>query len=46
MAYAAARMAESVLLGMAGEPNVVECTYVESSLVPGFAFFASKVCQG
>ena len=43
MAYAAARMAESVLLGMAGEQGVVECTYTESSMVPGFQYFASKV---
>ena len=42
MAYAAARMAESVLLGLAGEPNVVECTFVQSSVVPDFPFFASK----
>ena len=40
MAYAAARMAESVLLGLAGEPGVTECTYVESSVVPGFEFFS------
>jgi hypothetical protein len=46
MAYAAARMAESVLLGLAGEPNVVECTYSESSVVPGFQYFASKVGAG
>ena len=43
MAYAAARMAESVLLGLAGEPGVVECTFVESALLPDFPFFASKV---
>lgn len=42
MAYAGARMAESVLLGLNGEPGVEECTYVESSLVPGFQYFASK----
>ncbi|PSC68963.1 malate dehydrogenase [Micractinium conductrix] len=46
MAYAAARMAESVLLGMAGEQGVVECTYTESSMVPGFQYFASKVRLG
>ncbi|KAL4426044.1 hypothetical protein ABPG77_007840 [Micractinium sp. CCAP 211/92] len=46
MAYAGARMAESVLLGLNGEPGVEECTYVESSLVPGFQYFASKVRLG
>ena len=46
MAYAAARMAESVLLGLDGVEGVVECTYVESTLVPGFDFFASKVRLG
>ena len=96
MAYAAARMAESVLLGLSGEKvrprgrrggcvragsvggwyravegrphavwllrpsgcpvlvltqaarrllpqGIVECTYVESEVVPGFQYFASKV---
>ena len=31
-AYAAARMAESVLRGMAGEGDIFECAYVESSI--------------
>ena len=30
MAYAAARMAESTLLGLSGEANIYECTFVES----------------
>ena len=42
-AYAAARFAESVLLGLNGEKDIVECTYVESSVVPGFAYFSSQV---
>jgi len=46
MAYAAARMAESTLLGLAGEPGVVECAFVESDVVPGCAFFASRVQLG
>ena len=46
MAYAAARFAESVLLGLAGEQGVVECAFTESSLVPGFQFFASPVRLG
>lgn len=46
MAYAAARMAESTLLGLNGEPNIVECAYVQSDVVPGFQYFASKVELG
>lgn len=46
MAYAAARMAESTLLGLQGEPNVYECAFVESDVVPGVAFFATKVLLG
>ena len=40
MAYAAARMAESTLLGLSGEPNVFECAYVESRVsdVPASVF--------
>jgi malate dehydrogenase len=46
MAYAAARMAESTLLGLAGEPGVVECAFVESDVVAGVPFFASRVQLG
>jgi len=46
MAYAAARMAESVLLGMEGRDNIYECAYVQSSIAPGVDFFASKVKLG
>ncbi|KAF6252452.1 NAD-dependent malate dehydrogenase [Scenedesmus sp. NREL 46B-D3] len=46
MAYAAARMAESTLLGMQGEPNMYECAYVQSDVVPGAPFFASHVQLG
>lgn len=46
MAYAAARMAESTLLAMSGEPNIYECAYVESDLIPGVPFFATKVLLG
>lgn len=31
-AYAAARMAESVLLGLNGEPNIYECAFVQSDV--------------
>eukprot|EP00197_Chlamydomonas_leiostraca_P014622 CAMPEP_0202865856 /NCGR_PEP_ID=MMETSP1391-20130828/6555_1 /ASSEMBLY_ACC=CAM_ASM_000867 /TAXON_ID=1034604 /ORGANISM="Chlamydomonas leiostraca, Strain SAG 11-49" /LENGTH=360 /DNA_ID=CAMNT_0049545739 /DNA_START=28 /DNA_END=1110 /DNA_ORIENTATION=+ len=46
MAYAAARMAESTLLGLNGEPNIYECTFVQSDVVPGVPFFSSKVLLG
>ena len=42
-AYAGARMAESVLLGLNGEEGIIECTYVESSIIPGLTYFSSKV---
>lgn len=45
-AYAAARMAESVLLAKNGEKNIVECTYVESTVVPEMQYFSSKVVLG
>merc|ERR1719456_827931 len=45
MAYAGARLARAVLSGLAGVP-VTECAYVESSLVPGLPYFASKVVFG
>jgi malate/lactate dehydrogenase len=35
MAYAAARMAESTLLGLAGEPSVFECAFVQSEVGGG-----------
>jgi hypothetical protein len=31
-AYAAARMTESVLLGLNGEPNIYECAFVQSEV--------------
>jgi malate dehydrogenase len=46
MAAAAAEFAHAVLRGMAGERNVVEHAFVESTLVPGLPFFASKVKLG
>ena len=42
-AYAAARMAESCLLGLQGKDNIYECAYVESSIIPELDYFASKV---
>ena len=46
MAYAAARFAESCLRGLAGEPGVVECAYVASSVEPSLPYFSSKVLMG
>jgi len=46
MAYAAARMAESCLLGLQGEPDIYECAFVQSNLIPELDFFASKVQIG
>ena len=45
MAYAGALFADACLRGLNGEPNVVECTYVESKITPA-RFFASKVRLG
>ena len=42
MAYAAGRFAESCLRGLSGDA-AVECAYVDSDVVPGCDFFASKV---
>ena len=44
-AYAAARMAESVLRGLAGEDGIYECAFVQSD-VTELPFFASKVRLG
>jgi len=46
MAYAAARMSESILLGLNGEPNIYECAYVQSDVVPDVPYFASKILLG
>jgi len=45
MAYSGARLAKAVLSGLAGVP-VTECAYVESSVVEGCPYFASKVVFG
>ena len=46
MAYAGARMADSVLRGLNGEKDVVECTFVESNVVEGLPYFSSRVRLG
>lgn len=43
MAYAAAGFTESCLRAMAGEEDVTDYAYVDSSVVEGLPFFASKV---
>jgi malate dehydrogenase len=45
MAYAGAVFASSVLKGLNGDPNIVECSYVQSN-VTELPFFASKVRLG
>jgi malate dehydrogenase len=48
MAFAGARMADSILRAAQGEKGVVECTFVESPLYKdhGVTFFSSKVTLG
>lgn len=46
MAYAAALFADACLRGLNGDSNVVECAYVQSEIVPGLPYFASKVKLG
>merc|ERR1712137_1424529 len=45
MAYAGAEFADRVMAGLSGESGVVECTFVESDVVPG-ASFSSLVTLG
>merc|ERR1711953_184128 len=45
MAYAGARLGKAILSGLAGVP-VTECAYVESSVLQGLTYFASKVVFG
>jgi len=46
MAYAGALFADACLRGLNGQKDVVECTYVQSTVVPGLDFFATKVRIG
>lgn len=46
MAYAGARFAFSLLRGLKGEANVVECAYVKSSVVPGVDYFSTPLVLG
>ena len=45
MAYAAAEFGVSCLKALAGEPDIIECAYVESHLTE-LPFFASPVRLG
>jgi hypothetical protein len=44
--YAGALFADAVLKGLNGATDQVQCAYVESSVVPGLQYFASKVRHG
>jgi malate dehydrogenase len=46
MAYAGAMFADACLRGLNGQKDVIECSYVESPVVPGIEFFATKVRIG
>jgi malate dehydrogenase len=46
MAFAGARFTNSILRGMNGEANVVECAYVKSDVVKGAAYFSTPVTLG
>merc|ERR1712176_1645664 len=45
MAYTGAQFADRVMAGLSGEANVVECSFVESTITEA-KFFASKVTLG
>ncbi|KAL3736113.1 hypothetical protein ACJRO7_025117 [Eucalyptus globulus] len=46
MAYAGALFADACLKGLNGVPDVVECSFVQSSIITELPFFASKVKLG
>jgi malate dehydrogenase len=46
MAQAAARFTNSLMRALSGQKGVTECAFVESSVVPGAPFFASRVELG
>jgi hypothetical protein len=43
MAYAGALFADACLRGLDGQKHVVECSYVESDVMPGIPYFSTKV---
>lgn len=46
MAYAGAEFTFSLLRALSGEKGVVECSFVESKVIPGVDFFATKIELG
>lgn len=46
MAWAGAGFATTLLKALRGDKNLIECTYVESSIVPGLSHFSSRVELG
>lgn len=46
MAYAGARFAISLLKGLRGDANIVECAYVKSDVVPGVPYFSTPIHLG
>jgi len=46
MAYAGALFADACLRGLNGQKDVIECSYVESPVVPELTFFSTKVRLG
>jgi len=46
MAYAGAHFTNRLIDAINGKSGIVECTYVESTVVPGVSFFASPVELG
>lgn len=46
MAYAGALFADACLRGLNGQKNVIECSFVESSVCDGVNYFASKIRLG
>ncbi|CBH15234.1 mitochondrial malate dehydrogenase, putative [Trypanosoma brucei gambiense DAL972] len=46
MAYAAGEWMSSVLKGLRGDKGIVECTYVQTDIIPGVNFFGCPVELG
>jgi malate dehydrogenase len=46
MAFAGAQFTDSILRALHGEKGVIECTFVESDVQPGLAYFSSPVELG
>ena len=46
MAYAAARFCTSLLKGLSGEEGIYEYSYINTDIVPGVTYFATRVKLG